>query len=130
MKLRLLAALLLLAPLAGDAVAADEAAVLRLRAEQLAYDGRCDEAVPVLREARRLDPQDARIALLEGECFVRERQYLEAIEPLETARDLDPSLSEATLYLGMCHFQLGDYAKAEPELERATQELRSPGLIE
>ncbi len=105
--------------LAQPARAADEGAVLLLRAEQLAADGSCGEALPVAQEARRIDPQLARAALLEGECVLREQDYEGALAPLEDARQLDPALSQATLYLGIAHYRLRDFDAAERELARA-----------
>ncbi len=89
--------LLLMLAGAGPAHAADEAQVLRLRAEQLAGRGQCAEALPIVREARRLDPLDSAAALVEGECAMRVGQYTRAVQPLRDARRLDPSLSAATL---------------------------------
>ncbi len=105
----------------GPARAADEAQVLRLRAEQLADRGQCVEALPIAREARRIDPLDASAALVEGECAMRVGQYARAIQPLQDARRLDPSLSAATLYLGIVHYELGDLNAAERELTEAEQ---------
>jgi tetratricopeptide (TPR) repeat protein len=109
--------------LAAAARAADEAQVLRLRAEQLAAEEHCAEALTVIREARRLDAGDARAALLEGECSIRLGRYGEAIPPLEDARRLDPRLPEATLYLGIAQYRTGDLASAERNLTEATRRL-------
>jgi tetratricopeptide (TPR) repeat protein len=105
----------------GIARAADEAQVLRLKAEQLAAEERCDEALTVLRRARALDARDARAALLEGQCAIRLRRYAEAIAPLEDARRLDPGLAEATLYLGVAQFHQGDLDAADRELTEAAR---------
>jgi len=112
---------LVLALASGIARAADEAQVLRLQAEQLAAQERCEEALGVVRRARALDAGDARAALLEGECAIRLRRYAQAIEPLEDSRRLDPGLAEATLYLGIAQFHLGDLDAAERELDEAAQ---------
>lgn len=101
--------------------AADEGAVLLLRAEQLALEDRCDEALEVVRRSRRLEPDVARAALLEGECAIREHRYAEAISPLEDARRLDPSLTQATVDLGIAHFHLGDFDSAGVELAEAVR---------
>ncbi len=106
---------------ASPALAADEGRVLRLRAEQLAADGRCEEALPVLRRARSADPTDARAALLEGECLIRQGDYVAAIVPLTDARRLDPELGEAALYLGVAAFHAGDLDTAGPALEDAVR---------
>ena len=116
-------ALVLAVAVAGlsPAQAADEAQVLRFRAEQLAGRGQCAEALPIVREARRIDPLDASAALVEGECAMRVGQHARAIQPLQDARRLDPSLSAATLYLGIVHYELGDLNAAERELIEAEQ---------
>jgi tetratricopeptide (TPR) repeat protein len=105
----------------GIARAADEAQVLRLKAEQLAAEERCDEALALVRRARALDARDARAALLEGQCAIRLRNYAEAIAPLEDARRLEPGLAEATLYLGIAQFHQGDLDAAERELAEAAR---------
>jgi tetratricopeptide (TPR) repeat protein len=115
--------LLLSAALPAVARAAEESSVLLLRAEQLAAEDRCDEALPVVREARGLGPDSARAALLEGQCAMRMRLYADAIRPLESARSMDPELAEATLQLGIAHYQLENDAAAERELEAAAAEL-------
>lgn len=112
---------LVLALASGIAEAADEAQVLRLKAEQLAAQERCEEALDVVRRARSLDAGDARTALLEGQCAIRLRRYAEAIAPLEDARRLDAGLAEAALYLGVAHFHRGDLDAAERELAEAAR---------
>jgi tetratricopeptide (TPR) repeat protein len=99
--------------------AQEHAMVLRLRAERLVTEGKCGEAVPVLRRARELEPENARTALLEGECSVQLHRYAEALAPLEMAKRLDPSLSEADLFLTIAHYHLGNYARARRSLEVA-----------
>lgn len=114
----------------GVARAADEAQVLRLRAEQLAAQGRCADALPVARQARALDAGDARAALLEGQCAIRLKRYGEAIAPLEDARRLDPSLARAALYLGIAHYHRGDLDRAEEELAAAAGPLGESAELE
>ena len=88
--LRTLVACALLCALAGAAHAADEGAVLRLRAEQLAAEDRCEEALERARRARELLPNDAAAALVEGRCALRLNRYGEAIAALEDVRRLAP----------------------------------------
>jgi tetratricopeptide (TPR) repeat protein len=104
------------------ALAADEAPVLRQRAEQLAGADRCDEALPRARRARELDPRDARAALVEGRCLLRLGQYREALAPLAAARELDPSLSGVSTDFAQCHYHLDEIDAASAELDRAEQE--------
>jgi len=111
-----------LAATALPAFAADEAPVLRQRAEQLAASGRCEEALPRARRARELDPKDARAALVEGRCLLRGAQYREAIAPLTAARELDPSLPGVSTDLAQAHFHLEEIDAASEELDRAERE--------
>lgn len=121
MRRALLAAAALLGLVAADARAADEAAVLRQRAEALAAQDRCDEALPRARRARALDPDDARAALVEGRCALRQGEYGDAIEPLETARRLDPSLRGVATDLGQVRYHLDELDRADAELDRALE---------
>ena len=102
--------------------AADEAQVLRQRAEQLAVQGRCEEALTRAEEARALDPTDARAALVAGRCQLLLGRYGEAIEPLTTARRLDPSLPQVSTDLAQCHYHLGEFAQARDALEAAERQ--------
>jgi tetratricopeptide (TPR) repeat protein len=94
-----------------------------LRAQKLAGEGRCDEAVPVLRRARRASDEHARTALLEGECSVELRRYEDAIEPLERAKALDVGLAEADLLLAIAFYHLDDLSASRAALANAEREL-------
>jgi tetratricopeptide (TPR) repeat protein len=107
---------------AVPAFAADEAPVLRQRAEQLAAADRCEEALPRARRARELDPKDARAALVEGRCLLRLGQYHDAIAPLTAARELDPSQKGVSTDLAQAHYHLDEIDAASAELDRADQE--------
>jgi tetratricopeptide (TPR) repeat protein len=95
--------------LATDAHAGDRADVLRLRAENLAAAGRCDEALPVLERAGVEAPRDAQIRSLEGRCNLELRRYEAAAISLDGARSLDPSLPGVDLQLGIARYHLEDY---------------------
>jgi tetratricopeptide (TPR) repeat protein len=112
----------ILAVAALPAFAADEAPVLRQRAEQLAASGRCEEALPRARRARELAPNDARAALVEGRCLLRGAQYREAIAPLSAARDLDATLPGVSADLAQAHYHLDEIDAASAELDRAERE--------
>ena len=112
----------ILAVAALPAFAADEAPVLRQRAEQLAASGRCEEALPRARRARELAPNDARAALVEGRCLLRQAQYRDAIAPLTAARDLDATLPGVSTDLAQAHFHLEEIDAASAELDRAERE--------
>ncbi|HEY5658929.1 MAG TPA: tetratricopeptide repeat protein [Myxococcota bacterium] len=112
-----------LCALAGAALAADEAEVLRLRAEQLAVEDRCEEALSRVRRARELAPEDGRAALVEGRCALRLNRYEEAVVALEDARRLAPDTAGLAIDLAQAHYHRGDFAAAETELARAEQEM-------
>lgn len=116
---RVVLPLSLLAAFGAPARAADEGAVLRARAARLAGQDQCAQALPVVRRARELAPQDAGAALLEGQCLFHERRYEEAVAPLEDATRLAPDSGEAAMLLGMARYHAGDLAGAGSALERA-----------
>ncbi len=101
---------------AADSRAADDRLVKRLRAESLAAQGRCEEALPLLAEADPADPRAARVA---GQCQIRLRRYPEAVESLERARRLDPALPGLDRELGIALYHTGDRAAAETALRAA-----------
>ena len=122
--LRVAATAALLCLLGGVAQAADEARVLRLRAEQLAAEDRCGEALPRAREARALAPDDdARAALVEGRCALRLGRYQAAIPALEDARRLDPELRGVSIDLAMAQYHAGHIGAAEEALDDAEDEM-------
>jgi tetratricopeptide (TPR) repeat protein len=113
----LLVLALVLLPLVGQA--ADRPAVLRMRAERLAAEDRCGEAIELLEQARMTEPEGARLALLRGRCEIRLQRYGDAVESLVRAREEDPALQDVDLYLGVAAFHLGELEAAEAALERA-----------
>lgn len=121
MGLAALTVALLCALAPGRAPAAPAADVLRLRAERLADQGRCEEAIPLLERAREMEPRSAQIHSDLGQCQIRLRRYAEAAEAFETARRLDPDLPHVDLYLGIARFHQGDLEGAERALARARE---------
>ena len=112
--------------LAGaPALAADEAGVLRLSAEQLAAQDRCEEALPRARRARDLAPEDAAAALVEGRCALRLNLYDRAAEALEIAQRLDASIAGLHADLAVAYFHAGRKRDAGRALDAA--EAESPG---
>jgi tetratricopeptide (TPR) repeat protein len=114
--------LALAAGIAVPAFAADEALVLRMRAEQLAADGRCEEAIDKARRAQVLDPADGKAAVIEGRCLLLLRRYDEAIAPLEKAREKDPTIGGIAADLASAHYHNDDRVAAERELAKAEAE--------
>jgi tetratricopeptide (TPR) repeat protein len=121
-KLKPVLAVLAFGVAALPAFAADEAPVLRQRAEQLAASGNCDEALPRARRARELDPRDARAALVEGRCLLRKGEYQQSLAPLTAARDLDATLPGVSADLAQAHYHLDQIDEASAELDRAERE--------
>ena len=114
--------------LAGAARAADEALVLRMTAERLAAEGRCEDAIENARRARALAPQDAAAAAIEGRCLLDLKRYQEAAKTLADAKRLAPNDAEVAVELLMAEYALGDREEAEralPDAERlAPQDAR------
>jgi len=105
--------------LALEVRAADEGLVLRMRAEQLASEGQCTEAITTARRARELDPDDAVAAFVEGRCALNLQRYEEAISALEQAQRLSPGLEGLAIDLTAARYHHGDLAAAEASLSVA-----------
>lgn len=116
--------------LANVSLAADEGAVLRMRAEQLAADGNCEAAIDKARRARDLDATDASAAVIEGRCLLLLQRYGEAVEILGLARKLDPSVRGVSADLAAAHYHLDDKAQAQTELDRAAIESPNDPRVE
>jgi tetratricopeptide (TPR) repeat protein len=103
---------------AGEA--ADEAKVLRARAAKLATAGDCAAALPLIEQARGIDPAgDGAAALMTGRCLISQEKFAEARPVLERAVAHDPNSGEALLALGVAKYHLGDKDAARADLERA-----------
>jgi len=96
---------------------ADDLSALRSRAESLASSGRCEEALEVIAKAGA--PDDAKLALLAGQCQIRLKRYADAESSLEHARDLDPNLPHVDLSLGIARYHAGDFDGAREALAAA-----------
>jgi Flp pilus assembly protein TadD len=111
-----LAALCAVFAIASAAHAADEALVLRMSAERLAAQGRCEDAIATARRARELAPQDAAAAAIEGRCLLDLKRYDEASRALADAKRLAPNDAEVAVEVLMVQYQLGNRAEAERAL--------------
>jgi len=105
---------------AGSAFAAENGA-LRMRAEALAAQGRCEEALALVRDAQASFGEDARLKLISGQCLIQLQRFADAVEQLEAARTQQPELPGVDLYLGIARFHLGDLAAAEEAIAAARQ---------
>jgi len=99
-----------MASLASDARASN--VVERARAERLAAAGRCDEALPILTDLTASEPDDARLALLRGDCELRLDRFEDALVSLRRARALDPKLADVDISIAAASFHSGDYEGA------------------
>lgn len=109
--------------LAGPLRAADDARLLFIRAQSLAVEGSCEEALPLLAQARQADPRGTDASLLAGECLIRLERFDEAVEALEEARRRDDSLVIAELRLAMAHYHAGSFGSAERILDAGSLHL-------
>jgi tetratricopeptide (TPR) repeat protein len=112
-----LAAALSLVALAAASASADDLSALRARAESLAASGHCEEALEVIAKAGA--PDDAKLALLAGQCQIRLKRYSEAEGSLEHAQALDPNLPGVDLSLGIARYHAGDLDGAQQALAAA-----------
>ncbi len=79
-----------------------------------------DDAIAAIREAARLEPDDASVYLSLGRAYWVGRGDLDAgIAQLERAAGINPDLGYAHLQLGMLYAIRGDYAMAEAACRRA-----------
>ncbi|MBK7949190.1 MAG: tetratricopeptide repeat protein [Deltaproteobacteria bacterium] len=106
------------------AFAADEASVLRARAAQLATKGDCASALPLIDQAKAIDPAgDGAAALMAGRCLLSMEKFAEAKPALERAVANDPDSGDARLALGVAKYHLGEKDAARADLEAAQKML-------
>ena len=109
-RLRVIGIVVVAAALASEALASD--VVERARAERLAAAGRCDEALPILADLTAREANDARLALLRGDCELRLDRYEDALVSLRRARALDPKLPDIDVSIAAAAFHAGDFEGA------------------
>ncbi len=107
---------------------ADRGRVLADRARTLAEDGRCDEASGDLAAARADSPDDASVALLQGQCLIATGDFVGASQVLAEAKQLDPQLPDVDLYHGVALYHMGDYANAWASLQAAKGNVTPVGM--
>lgn len=88
-----------------------------LRGVLLAESGRCDEAIPILREIPAEDSWwvEARIRL--GDCHIRKRRFREAVESYSAVasgeQEIDPIHRKTAIRnIGSAYYYMGEYTKA------------------
>jgi TolB-like protein/DNA-binding winged helix-turn-helix (wHTH) protein len=94
-------------------------------AENLAWQGRFEEALAQSERARQLDPISVIIAADDGAILYYARQYDRAIEQCRRALDTDASFTRARDFLVRSYVAKGDLVAAENEIKRS-QDAHSP----
>ena len=97
----------------------DQVAAYRLlfASTQLASEGECARAIPMLTHLTQMDPSLFLGQLTRGKCDLALGKYPEAEATLKTAQHLRPESFEAKFYLGICQFQEGRFKDAQDNLQ-------------
>jgi tetratricopeptide (TPR) repeat protein len=83
----------------------------------LAYeDRRYEEALGLLTEALKIDPNNVEALYYSGLVHIATKDYIRAVEALESARSKSPTDLAIKFQLGVAYFLLEQYDKAEPLL--------------
>lgn len=90
-------------------------------AQDLAAQGRCQDAVPVLRQLSSAHPAIAAIAYTLGQCEFNQKNYLAAVGALGQAVAADPRMVEARALYGAALGLSGRTADAIVQLREATR---------
>lgn len=91
------------------------------QAQQLASQGRCAEAIPVLRELAAAYPRVAAIPFTLGQCEFNAKNYLAAIHSLDRTLQIDPHMAEAQALSGAALGLAGRTAEAIVRLREAVR---------
>jgi tetratricopeptide (TPR) repeat protein len=112
-------ALILISSALPVRAASDRDEVARLQIGQLASEGRCDDALPLIDRERAKAPGDASLALLQGQCRIHLFDYLGALDSLNDAKAISPDLQNLDLYLAIAHLHLEDIPAAQTSIAAA-----------
>ncbi|MGC2658798.1 MAG: tetratricopeptide repeat protein [Bryobacteraceae bacterium] len=91
------------------------------QAQQLAAQGRCHEAEPLLKELFDAHPHSAPIEFVLGQCQFQEKDYLTASNTFRKVLELAPGRAEAQSLYGAALGLSGRTADAIEELRQATE---------
>lgn len=97
-------------------------------AEELAWQGRFDEAFVEMEQARRLDPLSLSITTDHAATLYYSRQYDRAIEELQTVIDMDPNFPRAHAILALSYLQKRQFPEAVASVEELRRIDPSPGV--
>ena len=97
----------------------DELATYKLisSSTQLAAEGQCERAIPMLTRLTQEEPTLFTAWLTLGKCHLAQGKFAAADETLNSALRLRPDSHEAKFYLGICQFQQGRFKEAQANLE-------------
>ncbi len=96
---------------------AEEYDTLKRRAIELVNSGQYDGAKGLLRQAEKLNEQDADLYIRLAEIAIRQSSTDEAFNLFERARRLDPQNPEISHQFGILYFAKGRYTEAAKEFE-------------
>jgi tetratricopeptide (TPR) repeat protein len=105
----------------GQAPNENQFQVLLKQGFALHQQAQFSEAIPVLEQARRLEPNDYFANLLLGIDLLRTGKVKDALPRLELAARVKPGEEIPQDYLGEAHASLGQYAQAAEAYRRAMQ---------
>ncbi|MGA3091700.1 MAG: sulfatase-like hydrolase/transferase [Terriglobales bacterium] len=89
------------------------------RANMLREDGRCRDAVPLLRQVIAQEPGMAPSYMKLGQCLMLMNDYAQAVPVMRKFAELNPESADAHFQLGAALVATEDFAGAVPELEYA-----------
>lgn len=110
--------------------AADEAKVLRIRAERLAASGDCTSALVLLEQALEMQPGDGDASRLAADCWIRGKRFAEARDALEAAKRSAPGTRGLDLLLGIARFHSQDLEGAADALHVARADGETSPLLD
>jgi choline-sulfatase len=89
------------------------------RVNILQGDGRCAEAIPVLRQLIAKEPSMVPLYLELCQCLILTKDYQQAVPVMRKVVELNPDSADAHFQLGEVLVAVKEFATAAPELERA-----------
>jgi tetratricopeptide (TPR) repeat protein len=95
--------------------------VVAARARIAELRGKCDQAIPLYEQQRKLTPSDASILMSVGRCYRKLGQTTRSIEQLQAWLRVVPHHARGNYELGLSYLAAGDRAKALEHLRRAEQ---------
>jgi tetratricopeptide (TPR) repeat protein len=98
-----------------------DAHVLGLQADCRWNMSETQEAMRLLEEARRLNPDERIVLYLSGRFAIEEGRPQAALEPLKALLESDPHNSQTRYQLSQAYRQLGDQMAAKVELDRMVE---------